>query len=89
MSSTASKSSPSSEALQGSIPKQASATEFATLYLQTSTTVHGVCNADTTIDAMKQSGIVMRASENGIVVSRNGVSALLPWANIKAAVIKP
>lgn len=75
-----------SVATSSNIPKQGQ--EYALLYLQSVTTVHGISNADTTLADEKQSKIKMYASEFGAIVSRNNITALIPWANIKAAVLK-
>jgi hypothetical protein len=63
------------------------------VYLQTATTIPGIFSTQTTLDARgsrqsKTQGIRMSMSVHGLVVSKDNIMGVIPYANVKVMVLK-
>ncbi len=63
-------------------------TEVTTAYLQAVTSIPGIIGAQTRLDQEKTPGIVMHLGAFGLIVSKDGNSAVIPYPNVKMCLLK-
>lgn len=52
-------------------------------YLQTPVTFAGMISGESTLTPNKVPGVLMTASDIGLVCSKGNLSCVIPWANVK------
>lgn len=67
-------------------------TQVALAYLQTATRIDGIGGGITTLNSGARPGVhncqKIEVSDNGLLVTGDGITSLIPWANVKVATLK-